>query len=60
LKLTIEINYGVYFTSWFDAGRNDFVTQLIDLNTKRLYGSVLLAKEKVHFEQAIISEIKSN
>ena len=56
----IEVSEGVYFTSWFDIGRNDYVTQLINLNTKRLYGSVLLAKEKIHFEQAIINELKQN
>lgn len=54
----IEVSEGVYFTSWFDDRRNDYVTHLIDLNTHRLYGSVLLAKEKIHFEQAIIDEIK--
>jgi len=54
----IEVSKGVYFTSWFDTTRNDYVTQLIDLNTQRLYGSVLLAKEKIHFEQAAISDIK--
>ena len=54
----IEVSAGVYFTSWFDHERNDYVTQLINLNTKRLYGSVLLAKEKIHFEQAIINTLK--
>ena len=56
---SIEVSKDVYFTSWFDTGRNDYVTHLIDLNKKHLYGSVLLDKKKIHFEQAIINEIKS-
>ena len=52
------IDKNVYFTSWYDTGRDEYVTHLIDLNKKRLHGSVLLGKEKVHFESAEINEIK--
>lgn len=52
------VDKNVYFTSWYDTQRDDYVTHLIDLNKKRLYGSVLLGKEKVHFESAVINDIQ--
>ena len=53
-----EISNNVYFTGWFDTDREDYVTHYIDLNQKKLYGSVLIGKEDIHFQSATISRTK--
>ncbi len=53
-----EVSEHVFLTSWYDPGREDYVTHLINLNTKMLYGSVFLQKKDTHFESAVIKKMQ--
>jgi len=52
-----EVEKNIYFASWFETGYGDYVTLLINFNNKLLYGSAILAGNKVHFHGARIVEI---
>lgn len=47
-----EVEDNVYLASWFEAGYGDYVTLLINFNTKLIYGSAILNGEQVHFHGA--------
>lgn len=40
-----HVSEHVFLTSWYDSGREDYITHLINFNTKMLYGSVFLQKK---------------
>jgi phenolic acid decarboxylase len=55
-----EIEKNVYFVSWFEEGYGDYVTLLINFNSKLLYGSAILSGKTIHFHGAKIVKIKRN
>lgn len=51
----LKTDSGEHFLSWYEPGYGDHVTQLINFDTKTLYGSALLGKnQKTLFEKAKI------
>jgi len=50
---------GEYLASWFEKGYADYVTLLINLNTRTLYGSAILGGKNVHFQRGQISNVAS-
>jgi hypothetical protein len=55
----MKVGKNIYFTSWFEKKYGDFVTLLLNLNEKKLYGSAILRGEEVHFHSAKIVNIKN-
>jgi len=53
-----KVEDDVYMASWFEEGYGDYVTLLINFNTKLLYGSAILSGKTVHFHGATI--VKTN
>ena len=49
---------GEYFVSWFEEKSIDYITLLIDLEEKRLYGSGLIGAKYIHFEKAKIIKVE--
>lgn len=49
-----EVEENIFYASWFEKGYGDYVTLLINLNNKLLYGSAILSGETVHFHGAKI------
>lgn len=48
-----------YFVNWYELDTHDFITLLINFETKKVYGSALLAKdESVIFDEAKIRRVK--
>lgn len=55
-----KTNNGEYFLGWYEKGFGDQITQLVNLQTKTLYGSGIIVKGKriiEHFEKAKIDTI---
>ncbi|MEH6517337.1 MAG: hypothetical protein V7742_11670 [Halioglobus sp.] len=50
----LEVEDGVYFASWFEKGYGDYVTLLINFDSRLLYVSAILRGEEVHFHGARI------
>lgn len=40
--------------AWHEVGYGDYITLMIDLEDKKLFGSGIIAGKEVHFEQAVI------
>jgi phenolic acid decarboxylase len=53
-----EIEPGIFFLSWFEAGWGDYVTHLLNLNDKTLYGSAIIEGKHVHFQGALVEKIE--
>jgi len=51
---------GEYFLGWYEKGYGDQITHLVNLETKTLYGSGIIIKDKKvieHFQKARIEKI---
>lgn len=48
----------LYLASWFEEGYGDYVTLMINFDTKLLYGSAILRGEEVHFHGAKIVAVQ--
>jgi hypothetical protein len=58
-KSTLTAN-GEYLLSWYEKGYGDYVTLLIDVKNKTLYGSALIIvkdQPHTHFQSAVITKI---
>lgn len=53
-----KVGDDLFMASWFEAGYGDYVTLLINFDTKILYGSAILSGEEVHFHGAKIVKIQ--
>ncbi|WP_339673963.1 MoaF N-terminal domain-containing protein [Dasania marina] len=52
-----EVDDKIFLASWFEEGYGDYVTLLINYNSKLLYGSAILEGKDVHFHGAKIIKI---
>jgi len=52
-----EVDKKIFLASWFEKGYGDYVTLLINLNNKLLYGSAILSGKTVHFHGAKIIKV---
>lgn len=48
---------GEYFVAWFEEASVDYVSLVINFESKVLYGSALIGGKYTHFEKAIIRAI---
>ena len=51
---------GEYFLGWYEKAYGDYITQLVNLKTRTLYGSGLIVKKDrtiEHFQRATIEKI---
>lgn len=54
----VETENGEYLAAWFEEGYGDYITLLINFDTKTLFGSGTMPGKRFHFEKAEITNIK--
>lgn len=52
-----QVESDTYLASWFEEDYGDYVTLLINFNSKLLYGSAILSGKTVHFHGANLVEV---